>query len=94
MDSGGRSEPFDERPPRADGSGHRVPEGQAPEEYGDHRGRGDHDEHDHRSRWPLVAAAGAAGLYGGAAVSILGLKPVSSRRCSASASPPPERSSC
>ncbi|ELY86026.1 cytochrome c oxidase subunit 3 [Natrinema altunense] len=72
MDSGGRSEPFDERPPRADGSGHRVPEGQAPEEYGDHRGRGDHDEHDHRSRWPLVAAAGAAGLYGGAAVSILG----------------------
>ncbi|RZH69364.1 cytochrome c oxidase subunit 3 [Natrinema altunense] len=67
MDSGGRSEPLDGRPPRADGSGHRVPE-----EYGDHRGRGDHDEHDHRSRWPLVAAAGAAGLYGGAAVSILG----------------------
>ncbi|QCW02018.1 heme-copper oxidase subunit III [Natrinema pallidum] len=72
MDSGGRSEPLDERPPRADGSGHRVPEGQAPEEYGDHRGRGDHDEHDHRSRWPLVAAAGAAGLYGGVAVSIFG----------------------
>ncbi|ELY84201.1 cytochrome c oxidase subunit 3 [Natrinema gari] len=72
MDSGGRSEPLDERPPRADGSGHRVPEGQAPEEYGDHRGRGDHDEHDHRSRWPLVAAAGAAGLYGGIAVFILG----------------------
>ncbi|WP_226479041.1 cytochrome c oxidase subunit 3 [Natrinema amylolyticum] len=72
MGSGGRTDPPDEDAPRADGSGHRVPEGQAPEEYGDHRGRGDHDEHEHRSRWPLVAAAGAAGLYGGVAVFILG----------------------
>ncbi|WP_222918971.1 heme-copper oxidase subunit III [Natrinema sp. SYSU A 869] len=72
MTSGGHTDPPDEDAPRADGSGHRVPEGQAPEEYGDHRGRGDHDEHEHRSRWPLVAAAGAAGLYGGVAVFILG----------------------
>jgi cytochrome c oxidase subunit 3 len=72
MGSGGRTDPPDETVPRADGSDHRVPEAQAPEEYGDHRGRGDHDDHDHRSRWPLIAAAGAAGLYGGVAVSILG----------------------
>lgn len=74
MDSGGRTDSAGENIPRTDGSGHRVPEGQAPEEYGDHRGRGDHDdhEHEHRSRWPLVAAAGAAGLYGGVAVFILG----------------------
>ncbi|WP_226006551.1 cytochrome c oxidase subunit 3 [Natrinema salinisoli] len=74
MGSGGHTDSPDENVPRADGSDHRVPGGQAPEEYGDHRGRGDHDdhEHDHRSRWPLIAAAGAAGLYGGAAVSILG----------------------
>ncbi|WP_339103610.1 cytochrome c oxidase subunit 3 [Haloterrigena salinisoli] len=32
----------------------------------------DHDEHEHRSRWPLVAAAGAGGLYGGAAIAVLG----------------------
>jgi len=73
MDSGGRTDTSDDGPPRADGSGHRVPEGQAPEEYGNHRGHGgDGDEHDHRSRWPLVAAAGAAGLYSGVAISILG----------------------
>ncbi|PCR90220.1 cytochrome c oxidase subunit 3 [Natrinema ejinorense] len=72
MGSGGHTPSSDEHVSRADGSGHRVPEGQAPEEYGDHRGRGDHDEHDHRSRWPLVAAAGAAGLYGGVAISIFG----------------------
>ncbi|AGB32073.1 cytochrome c oxidase subunit III [Natrinema pellirubrum DSM 15624] len=59
-------------PPRADGSGHHVPEGQAPEEYGDHRGRGDGDDHEHRSRWPLIAAAGAAGLYAGVAIAVLG----------------------
>ncbi|QCS42707.1 heme-copper oxidase subunit III [Natrinema versiforme] len=74
MGSGRRTDPPDESAPRADGSGHGVPEGQAPEEYGDHRGRGDHDDHghDHRSRWPLVAAAGAAGLYGGVAITIFG----------------------
>ncbi|MBZ6496650.1 cytochrome c oxidase subunit 3 [Natrinema longum] len=72
MGSGGHTPSSDGHASRADGSGHRVPEGQAPEEYGDHRGRGDHDEHDHRSRWPLVAAAGAAGLYGGVAISIFG----------------------
>ncbi|WP_435552632.1 cytochrome c oxidase subunit 3 [Natrinema sp. CGMCC1.2065] len=59
-------------PPRADGSGHHVPEGQAPEEYGDHRGHGDGDDHEHRSRWPLIAAAGAAGLYAGVAIAVLG----------------------
>ena len=31
-----------------------------------------HDEHEHRSRWPLVAAVGAGGLYGGVAIAILG----------------------
>ncbi|SEQ06592.1 cytochrome c oxidase subunit 3 [Natrinema salaciae] len=74
MGTGGHTDPPDEHAPRADGSGHRVPEGQSPEEYGDHRGRGDHDDHghEHRSRWPLVAAAGAAGLYGGVASYILG----------------------
>ncbi|OLZ41033.1 cox-type terminal oxidase subunit III [Natrinema saccharevitans] len=57
--------------PRADGAGHHVTEGQAPEEYGDHRG-GEGDDHEHRSRWPLIAAAGAAGLYGGIAIAVLG----------------------
>lgn len=74
MGSGRRTDSPGEYAPRADGSGHGVPEGQAPEEYGDHRGRGDHDDHghDHRSRWPLVAAAGATGLYGGVAIAIFG----------------------
>ncbi len=72
MGTGDRTDPGSRPAARADGSGHRVPEGQAPEEYGDHRGRGEGDDHEHRSRWPLVAAAGAAGLYGGVAIAILG----------------------
>ncbi|WP_254767906.1 cytochrome c oxidase subunit 3 [Salinilacihabitans rarus] len=32
---------------------------------------GDHDEHEHRSRWPLVAALGAGGLYAGVAIALL-----------------------
>ncbi|ELY64002.1 cytochrome c oxidase subunit III, partial [Natrinema versiforme JCM 10478] len=36
MGSGRRTDPPGERGPRADGSGHGVPEGQASEEYGDH----------------------------------------------------------
>ena len=73
MDAGAGGESSGERDPRADGAGQRVPEGQAPEEYGDHRGRGDHDDHDHhRSRWPLIAAAGAGGLYVGFGIFIFG----------------------
>ncbi|WP_408958621.1 heme-copper oxidase subunit III [Natrinema sp. 74] len=64
MDAGASGEPSSERERAGDGASRRVPEGQAPEEYGDHRGRGDHDDHDHhRSRWPLIAAVGAGGLY-------------------------------
>lgn len=31
-----------------------------------------HAEHDHRSRWPLVAAAGAAALYAGVGLALVG----------------------
>ncbi|WP_254764071.1 cytochrome c oxidase subunit 3 [Natrinema marinum] len=73
MDAGVSGGPSGERDPRTDGASHRVPEGQAPEEYGDHRGQGDHDDHDHhRSRWPLIAAAGAGGLYAGVGIFIFG----------------------
>ncbi|WP_254271062.1 cytochrome c oxidase subunit 3 [Haloarcula marina] len=37
-----------------------------------HASEGEHDEHDHRSRWPLVAAVGAAGLYLGAGLFFIG----------------------
>ncbi len=71
MDAGAAGGPSDERDLRADGASRRVPDGQAPEEYGDHRGQGDHDDHDHhRSRWPLIAAAGAGGLYVGVGIYI------------------------
>jgi cytochrome c oxidase subunit 3 len=33
---------------------------------------GDHAEHDHTSRWPLIAALGAAGLYAGAGLFFVG----------------------
>ncbi|WP_137291627.1 cytochrome c oxidase subunit 3 [Natronorubrum halophilum] len=72
---------------RTDGSGHEAsrgdpPDGHAgpvgpstPENYG---GPGDHSEHgdnghEHRSRWPLVAALGAGGLYSGLAIALLGI---------------------
>ncbi|QLG47760.1 cytochrome c oxidase subunit 3 [Natrinema halophilum] len=73
MDAGEPGGPPGENGSRTDGSSHRVPARQAPEEYGDHRGGGDHDDHDHhRSRWPLIAAVGAAGLYAGFAIYIFG----------------------
>ncbi|ELZ03089.1 cytochrome c oxidase subunit 3 [Natrialba aegyptia] len=74
MDSGGHTDPPADDTARADGSGHHVPDGQAPEEYGDHRGHGDQGEpeHNHRSRWPFIAAAGAAALYVGFALFIFG----------------------
>jgi cytochrome c oxidase subunit 3 len=69
--TGVRGDPSDDRDVRTDGSGHGVPDDQTPEEYGDHRGG---DEHDHRSRWPIVAAAGAGGLYAGVAIAVLGIE--------------------
>ncbi|WP_306058223.1 cytochrome c oxidase subunit 3 [Natronococcus wangiae] len=44
--------------------------------YGPHNpppeSHGDHDEHEHESKWPLIAALGAGGLYSGIAIALLG----------------------
>lgn len=44
--------------------------------YGPHNpppdSHGEHDDHDHESKWPLVAALGAGGLYSGVAIALLG----------------------
>ncbi|MFC4437674.1 MULTISPECIES: cytochrome c oxidase subunit 3 [Natrialbaceae] len=44
--------------------------------YGPHNpppeSHGDHDDHEHESKWPLVAALGAGGLYSGVAIALLG----------------------
>ncbi|QSW98891.1 cytochrome c oxidase subunit 3 [Haloterrigena alkaliphila] len=69
-------------PLRSDGGGHGVSSDGATAERADpdgpvgpdspHEPDVDHDEHEHRSRWPLIGAAGATGLYGGVAIAILG----------------------
>lgn len=73
MDAGASGEPPDETGLRTDSASHRVRGGQPPDASGDHRDRGDRDDHNHhRSRWPLIAAAGAAGLYAGIGIYIFG----------------------
>ncbi|MFC4246267.1 heme-copper oxidase subunit III [Natribaculum luteum] len=54
---------------RSDVVGRQDADGESRPGLGDHA---DHDEHDHRSRWPLVAAAGAGGLYAGLGIYLLG----------------------
>ncbi len=53
----------------SDVTGRRDASDEPRHDLGDHA---DHDEHEHRSRWPLVAAAGAGGLYAGFGVYLLG----------------------
>ncbi|WP_081661673.1 cytochrome c oxidase subunit 3 [Halopiger djelfimassiliensis] len=67
-----------ETPTRSDGGSSTSPTAADDVPRGDPDGtgtggeHGSHDAGDHRSRWPLVAAFGAAGLYSGAAISLLG----------------------
>ncbi|MFC4541957.1 heme-copper oxidase subunit III [Halosolutus amylolyticus] len=62
--------PADSGPDAGDpGGDHGGPAGPGPDPGG--HGHDDH-EHEHRSRWPLVTGIGAAGLYGGVAIALLG----------------------